>query len=213
MMTGERFQALWARNIAPDTTGEVWARLDAGYRDPARAYHGWAHIEAMLAGLESVRGLDEFSDARFDLVELAIFFHDAVYETRRKDNEARSAEFFRVSAGEGNGIGEVGRAHVVEMIVATASHRPSVDISTRLLLDLDLAILGSDPLHYSAYVDAVRREYAAVPEDAWRHGRAAVLKRFLERERIYQTAHFGARLEAQARANIAAEIARLAAAA
>ena len=95
------------------------------------------------------------------------------------------------------------------MILATTTHGPSADASTRLLLDLDLQVLGGSSQAYDSYTRAVREEYAFVPEELWRPGRAAVMKRFLERPAIFQTAHFHTLRETAARENIAREIARL----
>jgi predicted metal-dependent HD superfamily phosphohydrolase len=91
------------------------------------------------------------------------------------------------------------------MIRATAAHETSADPATRLMLDLDLAVLGAAPPVYAAYAAAIRREYAAVPEAIWRLGRAGVLDRFLARPRLYQTRLFQERLEGAARINLAAE--------
>lgn len=96
------------------------------------------------------------------------------------------------------------------MVLATADHRPSEDAATRLLCDLDLAILGAPAPDYASYVAAVRREYAHVPDLVWQFGRAAMLRRFLERERIFQGAAFARLYETAARANLKGELTRLA---
>ena len=166
----------------------AWRTLDAGYGSAARHYHGWGHVADLLAG--------------HDAVDLAILFHDAIYDAGRPDNEARSADL--LVAHEGPAAAAPVRA-AAAMIRATAAHEPSPDPATRLLLDLDLAVLGAPPPAYAAYVRAIRQEYAAVPEAAWRIGRAGVLARFRARLRLYQTAPFHDRLEATARVNLAAE--------
>lgn len=203
MLLRPRFGAIWQRTIGQDAEG-AWFALDQGYSDPRRAYHNWKHIEAMLAGLDRARGEAEFSCARLDDIELAIWFHDAVYDPLAKDNEAKSAELFRASAGDALGREQTDR--ICGMILATTLHARDDDLSTRLLLDLDLRVLGGTPADYRRYVDAVRAEYVAVPADAWKTGRPAVLKRFLERPAIYQTAYFHRELEARARQNAAREI-------
>lgn len=207
MVDRQRFEALLGRSFGSDMAS-AWSELDAGYADQRRTYHNWAHIEAMLAGLDAARDEAEFADVRFDEVELAIWFHDAVYDPLAKDNEASSAALFEQAAAGGQlDIDKIAR--VREMILATALHVPSDDPSTQLLLDLDLAVLGGDSQAYARYVRAVRQEYAAVPDDAWRAGRPAVLKRFLERPTIYQTTYFRDRLEVRARENILGEITAL----
>jgi len=204
-----RFNALWREALDADNAAPAWRALNTGYGEPHRAYHNWSHIEAMLTGLDEARALPEFDGVPFDEVALAIFFHDTVYDPRAQDNEERSAALFRdlCSADASN------RNHiepVAEMIIATAVHAATSDPATRLLLDLDLRVLGGAAEQYAAYARAVRAEYSFVPEQAWRDGRSAVLKRFLERDRIFQTNYFSGKHEAQARTNIAAEIEALA---
>jgi len=199
-----RFQALWSRTVGGDAAEAAWRALDAGYGAGARHYHGWNHIADLLAGHDAVRDLPDFADLDHDVLDLAIFFHDAIYETDRTDNEARSADLFATHAGL---AGEAERLVSVDaMIRATATHGRSPDPATRLMLDLDLAVLGAPPSTYAAYKAAIRREYLAIPETAWRLGRAGVLGRFLARARLYQTDHFHGRLDASARVNLAAEI-------
>lgn len=200
-----RFKTLWDRTVGSDPA-DSWAALDDRYSEPARSYHNWAHVGAMLAGLDSVRGTDEFETVSFDEVELAIFFHDAVYDATAKDNEARSAALFRNLAGANLIIGAPASMRIERMILATRTHEPSDEKATQLLLDLDLAILGSSSKIYDAYVDAVRREYAFVPDDQWRLGRADVLSRFLDRQRIYQSAYFHGQRGHPARDNLQREL-------
>jgi predicted metal-dependent HD superfamily phosphohydrolase len=50
---------------------------------------------------------------------------------------------------------------------------------------MDLSIRGTPAPAFACYEADIRREYAMVPEDAYRVGRAAVLERFLSRDRLY----------------------------
>lgn len=202
-----RFEAIWQR-LTGGSSDSAWAAL-AGYADPQRAYHNTDHLDAMLAGLDLVRGEAEFVAAHFGEVELAIWFHDAIYDPLAKDNEAQSASLFRDCMAPAASMPARGVDHIEAMILATATHAPDADLSTRLLLDLDLRVLGSASDAYQQYARAVRAEYSAVPDDAWRAGRPAVLRRFLERDAIYQTRYFNSRLEELARKNLAEEIAAL----
>jgi predicted metal-dependent HD superfamily phosphohydrolase len=186
--------------------------LVRAYRAPGRHYHGLAHIEAMLGLLEAHAA----AIADVDAIEAAIWFHDAIYDPKRKDNEERSAELAtaRLAGGAAqNGISRIAR--IAAMIRATAGHvvpafadaRHTLDCA--LFLDLDLAILGSPPAAFEAYEQAVRREYDWVTEPQWIGGRRAVLAGFLARETIYASAVFRASHEAAARRNLADAIARL----
>ncbi len=183
--------------------------LTALYRQPGRHYHGLSHIEALLALLS--RNSQAFTDPQ--AVEAAIWFHDAVYDSTRGDNEAKSAA---LAAEKLDGLLASERlARVVAMIEATATHAlPDIaDEAARhdaaLFLDMDLSILGAAPADFAAYERAVRREYAWVDDNAWRSGRAGVLRKFLERPRIFQTDLFRDLYEAQARDNIAQSLAAL----
>lgn len=209
-MSRQLFDVLWARLVGADSS-QAWAALQRGYGEAGRGYHNWTHIETMLTGLQAVRGEAEFAAASFDEIELAIYFHDAVYDPRAKDNEEKSAALLMQQVGLLGPDRQPVLSRIEAMILATQTHSASDDLSTRLLLDLDLAILGAPPDLYDRYAAAIRFEYAFVPEDQWRVGRAAVLSRFLERPVIYQTDYFHSRLETAARDNLRREIDQLSA--
>ncbi|MDX8493327.1 hypothetical protein RFN29_17305 [Mesorhizobium sp. VK22B] len=179
------------------------------YQAEDRHYHSLAHIEAMLA-LAAHYG-DLFHDP--EAVEAAIWFHDAIYDSRAKDNEAKSAALAEKKLAGRTDTERLGR--IVAMINATASHQlpPLEDeqaaSDTALFLDIDLAILGAEPDAFDAYEKSVRREYGWVEEPMWRAGRAAVLKSFLARPHIYHTAEFRQRFEAQAKRNLERSLAAL----
>lgn len=204
-----RFEELWVHAVGASDPSPSWRRLDAGYGSAERRYHGWSHVAAMLAGLDRSAEETGTGPVRRAELALAIYFHDAVYDPRRSDNEAASAALFREEAGSAPRLGRDGRDRVCAMILATADHRPSEDEATRLLCDLDLTVLGAPEDDYAAYARAIRREYEHVPEPVWRLGRASVLRRFLAREGLYQTLAFSALYEAQARTNLRGELATL----
>ncbi|OHV63378.1 hypothetical protein LCM4577_27955 [Mesorhizobium sp. LCM 4577] len=178
------------------------SELAALYQAADRQYHGLAHIEAMLALASEYRHLLDDPQA----VEAAIWFHDAIYDSRAKDNEAKSAELAeRRLAGR---VVPHRLARIAAMINATATHQlpPFRDdgalSDAALLLDMDLAILGAEPAVFDAYEKAVRLEYGWVEEPMWRAGRSAVLQNFLARSHIFYTQAFRDRFEAQAIKNL-----------
>lgn len=185
------------------------SELSQRYLSAERHYHGLGHIEAMLALAAELRPILHDPEA----VEAAIWFHDAVYDSRAKDNEARSAILAREKLAASTSAERLGR--IAAMIEATATHHlpPSGNEgATRdaaLFLDMDLAVLGADPAAFDAYEQGVRREYAWVAEPMWRAGRAAVLESFLARAHIYHSAEFRERFEAAARRNIGRSLAAL----
>jgi predicted metal-dependent HD superfamily phosphohydrolase len=183
-------------------SGKVRDELVRAYSAPDRHYHDLAHIEAMLALMRGHEGA--LSDPTS--VEAAIWFHDAVYDTRRHDNEEKSAE---LAAERLAGVLSPDRTdRITRMIRATAGHvvpEGFDDVARRdcaLFLDMDLAILGSAPDEFAAYEAAVRREYGWVPDALWIEGRRKVLQAFLARAAIYASPPFRASREAAARENL-----------
>ena len=173
--------------------------LAAAYGEPQRAYHTAAHVAEVLGWFDLVA--DDVGWAHPADVYAAIVLHDAVYVPGAKDNEARSAAWAR-SAGL-----PVDADRVAQLIELTARHGKlapgDVDAETARFLDCDMAILGSDPAAFDAYDAAIAREYAHVPPDAYRAGRAAFLAGLAAAPRIFLSDYFHARLDARARANLA----------
>lgn len=179
--------------------------LTRRYEEPHRAYHGLAHVEALLQLQFVHRQLVRDPLAMM----LAIWFHDAIYDTRRQDNEAQSAaladEMLAASGLPAPLIDSVQRK-----VLATQRHEwTDGDPDTALFLDMDLAILASDESAYDAYAAQIAREYDWVPEVAYRQGRRRVLEGFLQRPAIYFTPQLHAAWEARARRNLARELAAL----
>ncbi|GGS97000.1 hypothetical protein GCM10010156_63980 [Planobispora rosea] len=171
------------------------------YGEPHRRYHTAAHLEAVLDHVDALAG----HAANPDLVRLAAWFHDAVYDPARSDNEERSARLAERALPEA-GLPAEAVAAVARLVRLTVTHDPAPgDADGAVLCDADLAILAAPPEVYAAYAAAVREEYAFVPDDAFRSGRAAVLRSLLDLPSIFRVAD----LEEAARANIHAELDRL----
>jgi predicted metal-dependent HD superfamily phosphohydrolase len=178
----------------------------ARHREAHRRYHTAVHVMYVI---EHIAELERAGEPITDpaAVRVAALFHDIVYDPRSSTNEADSA---RLAASEMTAVGWATDrcAHIARLIEATAGHDPS-GADQAILLDADLAVLGADPAVYQAYVNGVRAEYAHVDDDAWRVGRAAVLRHFLDRPTIFATPTMHADRERRARANLTAEIAAL----
>lgn len=170
------------------------------YSKPDRTYHNLDHVAVMLDTVS------EFEDLLREPLEvrLAVWFHDYVYDSRRQDNEEKSA--YLASTILDHERYALLRPRLTELIMATKSHHARWgDPDCQLLLDADLAILGAAPADYDHYAQAIRREYAWVPEDRYREGRRKVLINFLERPRLYHTPALYERLEQAARTNLTCE--------
>lgn len=199
--TGQKaLQVAWSELADNEATG--WAMLRAAYAEPARHYHNLGHIHALLVWAKEYQAqLHDYTAVRF-----AIWFHDAVYDTKRSDNEERSAAL-AVQTLQRLKISTPLIQTVESMILATKAHQlGELNSDAAWFLDFDLAILGSAPEFYQAYAQAIRQEYRWVPRVLFRRKRRQVLESFLQRERLFFTAEMRARLETQARRNLQEEL-------
>jgi predicted metal-dependent HD superfamily phosphohydrolase len=187
---------------APSVIESLFNSIVEHYSEKNRAYHNLSHIQSLLSLSEALSDKIQNQDALY----FAIWFHDVIYDTKRSDNEEKSAEF-AVEALASLGIPEQTTALAREMILATKHHRAD-DLSwdIKAFLDLDTSILGAPEEIYNEYSSAIRREYSWVPDFLYRKGRVKILNDFLGRGRIYYTEEIGTRYELQARRNIAEEI-------
>jgi predicted metal-dependent HD superfamily phosphohydrolase len=187
--------------LSPDERD--YRRIRRAWRGMGRHYHTLSHLDACLREFDGVRALA----VRPGEVELALWFHDAVYRSWRRDNEAQSAalaaDLLRAAP-----IETVER--IRQMILDTRHRDEELGGDTALVADVDLSILGQPPAVYDGFARAIRREYWWVPRQRYITGRGALLAGFLARSSIYQHDRFYGKYEKQARANIAAELARLA---
>lgn len=198
------WQRLWRELGADPVPAGLFNQLVGAYSEQQRHYHTLQHLRDCLAHLDAAATLAQ----RPPEVELALWFHDAVHDPQRADNEERSAEWAWRSILAA-GCGEEVAQRVQAMVLATKGHEAVADPDTCLLLDIDLAILGAAPARYDEYADQIRAEYAHVGEAEYPVRRARVLAGFLARPRIYATAPFHDALEHRSRDNLARELAEL----
>jgi len=206
----EVLQIQWVRlldrgGVSPADAYPVFDHLVAAYAEPWRYYHTLEHIAETLKVLTKL--LDQAEDAF--AIMLACWFHDAVYDAQKHDNEAQSAEL-AMALLRPIGVAEVHLQRIDALIRATAHFDEAAIVGDAVLLvDADLAILGSAEVRYQRYANDIRREYAHVPDADYQQGRLRVLRNFLAQPQIYHTERMFAVGEEPARANLQAEIARL----
>jgi predicted metal-dependent HD superfamily phosphohydrolase len=199
-----RWVTLWRRLGAQGSGRSVFAHLATAYAEPARAYHNSEHIQDCLTQLDLSR---EFA-GRPDEVETAIWFHDAVYQPGASDNEDRSARLAEIALVACAVPLESAR-RVGDLILATRHLTLPRETDAQLLCDIDLSILGREPVMFELFERRIRDEYAHIPLVEYRRERAAVLARFLRRNVLYQTEYFRVRYEEQARINLSKAVAQL----
>ncbi|MGW0579565.1 HD domain-containing protein [Streptomyces sp. NPDC002920] len=202
-------RTLEAARGGPDSAGPDPApyadNLLARWQEPQRRYHTLVHLTAVL---DHVDVLEEHADDPA-AVRLAAWFHDAVYNPDRSENEERSARLAERALSEA-GVPDARTAEVARLVRLTVTHAPADDDRDgQVLCDADLAILAAPPSAYAAYTAAVREEYHFVPNDAFRAGRAAILRQLLDLPRLFRTPYGKEEWEATARYNLRGELALL----
>lgn len=198
------------RSVGIDPTG-LFDLLAGRYEEPHRHYHRLAHLEHCFAVLDTM--LAWYGCGPRPAVELALWFHDVIYDPRARDNEARSAELAGTELTERGADRELVE-QVVALINLTAGHAGPGTVSgpddltfdDALVCDCDLAVLGGSEREYEQYRDGVRAEYAFVNDEQWSAGRRAVLESLIGgKTSLYSTTPMAAR-EAAARANLEREL-------
>lgn len=199
----KRWRETW-NCLASEPPDGLLDELIAAYSEPQRAYHTVRHLS------ECFDHLDACPLQRCDpgAIELALWFHDAVYDTRASDNEARSAAWARSALGS---LDTTRLDRIEGLVLATRHDGGSGSPDEDLLLDIDLSILGASPTRFHEYEEQVRSEYSWVADEAYARARARILGTFEERPFLYRTAYFRDRLEAQARRNLRRSLAALSA--
>jgi predicted metal-dependent HD superfamily phosphohydrolase len=202
----DQWQASWKAlgvQITPALM-EVYEDIIARYSEPHRKYHTVRHLDECFAKLSELRAMAE----RPAEVEIALWFHDAIYEKRSSENEARSADL-AVDAVSDAGGSKDAASRIAELIMATRHAAVPDSMDAQVLVDVDLSILAAPTARFDEYEDQVREEYSWVPGFLFRKERRRILQEFLARPTIFNTLLFRERYETQARANLERSIERL----
>lgn len=203
-----KFAKLWRdlhdskeQNIRPLL---VKTQLDTNYNGSGRHHHNATHIDEGLLEFDRVRNLCEEPLE----VEVAWDFHDYIYDSRAKDNEEKSA----LSAFEillNSGVDERRAERVRNLVLATKHIAVPNYIDAKIIIDIDLSILGKPKEVFEKYEKNIRKEYSWVEENLFRRERKKILETFLKRDSIYLTEIFRDKYEEIAQANISRSLERL----
>lgn len=212
-----RFITLWQDLGLPHPDlAAVADALIARYSAPERAYHNKDHLEDVLQKCDwaqkalALSGeLEDLTPAArsrlFKTVELALWYHDAIYDAKAADNEAQSRDLLLADARRFRLPDDIA-ADAARLIDITAHHMKAATLDEKVISDCDLAILGADRAGFAAYDAAIRREYAHVPARLYKIGRRKVLRHFLDQPAIFKTRAFAETYEARARNNLTAAV-------
>jgi predicted metal-dependent HD superfamily phosphohydrolase len=197
-----RFRGLCRAAGFAAAADSLFEKLAAAYGHPDRHYHDLSHVAACVHIFDDLRTLAQAPLA----VELALFYHDLIYDTHTPDNEARSARLARAELIAAGAAAELAD-EVASLVLATAHVALLQTPDQALVVDIDLAILGSAREDFDRYEAQIRREYAWVPEPLFWQKRSQILRGFLQRPQLFHTPQLRRRLEQAARANLARTVA------
>ena len=176
-------------------------RLITAYTEPQRHYHTLQHLAECIGHFDAAKALAMHPGE----VEIALWFHDAVYDPQGKGNEQRSADWAMQALRESGADGDVTR-RVEGLVMATCHDATPTAPDQQLIVDIDLAILGAPPQRFAEYDRQVRDEYRWVPDLLYRMKRKEILQGFLGRKVLFNTPEFSARFEQLARENLRSAI-------
>jgi len=196
--------SLLMSNLGFSENTQTFTELKSRYTEKHRKYHNVAHIESVLLELSNVQYIAEDKDS----IEIALWFHDAIYNTFSKSNEKDSADLAVSFLSDNSGDKELQQT-VHSLIMATEHNFVPAHHDQRLIVDIDLSILGSTESRYAEFELAIRKEYKHVPWFIFKQKRIELLRYFLSRDSIYSHDHYIDTLEKQARQNIANAISNL----
>lgn len=201
-------------NHKEDGTDDFKNRIMTPYSEPHRTYHNLSHIDACLRhfreiALEIIQTeasalrVDQ-QQSTMDSLELAIWFHDIVYDPQTFDNEEKSVKILEKFCNDLK-VDVAIKNEAKHLIMQTKSHNEGITIQEKLMNDIDLSILGESPKAFWAYEHGIRKEYSFVPDDVYRTERCKIMKRFADREKhgkLFQTEMFYDKFNNQARENL-----------
>lgn len=196
-MSLERWQSTWSKLRLEAPQPQVFDAIIQHYSEPHRHYHTARHLEECFAKLEELRAEAQ----HLGEIELALWFHDAVYAVSLHDNEEQSAKWAYACLQAVNAPIEM-MERVYSLVMATRHHAPPSNIDAKILVDVDLSILAAPCSRFQEYEQQIRNEYRHVPSLQFKQKRKRVLESFLNRARIFNTDTFFERYELQARNNI-----------
>lgn len=197
----DRFKALWRRCLiegANDDSENIYRQLHNAYHEPQRHYHTMLHIEQCIGMFDDCKSLA--SDA--DSLELAVWFHDVIFEPDQADNERRSADLYLELS---QGVHDDERRGLVERLIMATLHNGDslADHDAVYMVDIDLSSFG---LSWEAFLEDsqnLRRESAHLEDSEYYRRKKEFQARLLQKQRFYQSDYFTERLEKQARSNLA----------
>lgn len=198
-MDRERFTALWVRSLNTGTAGdsdEVFGKVLAHYSESHRRYHTPQHIEHCLRQFDhAVAHVKEQ-----DTVEMAIWFHDIIYDIPPTQNELKSAQLFRSITKDR--IDPTLCQNVYDMILITMHKVTPTRNDEKLLVDVDLSSFALPWEEFKKDSENVREEFSNKSDQDFYSAHIKFMQSLLDRPSFFSSDFFREKFEANARENV-----------
>jgi predicted metal-dependent HD superfamily phosphohydrolase len=158
MTSFDAWSEIWSKLGLSSLNEPLYQKLISCYSEPHRKYHTLQHLSECFSHLSEIRLLA----AHPHEIEIALWFHDAIYDTSGKSNEEKSADWAQAEVCS-NGLSQETATRIHAFIIATKHNAVPMSINVEVIIDADLGILGATPERYAEYETQVRQEYAWVP--------------------------------------------------
>lgn len=178
----------------------VFEKLICQYTEPHRYYHTLQHLKECFYYFDLIKNqIDQIDQPA--IIEMAIWFHDAIYDVKGNQNELLSTALAKKTLTQ-LGLKSEFITKIVQLILMTEHNSQPKDLESQIIIDVDLAILGASTERFAEYEQQIRAEYSWVPKIIFNHKRKTILKNFLKQTAIYYTPILKELLEKQARINL-----------
>lgn len=201
------FNDLIIRFNASANPDKYFSFLIKQYCNKGRHYHNLQHIVNCLEEFKTISHLSKNSD----IVEFALWYHDVIYYTKHLDNEGNlipvsdnkeKSALIACYVAKELGITEQEIKKINDLILATKHDHEPKNIDEKLIVDVDLSILGQPEETYKAYELGIRNEYYWMKDKQFNIMRSQFLQSLLKKTFIYNTNYFKNKYEAKARKNL-----------
>jgi predicted metal-dependent HD superfamily phosphohydrolase len=196
-----RLDELWYqswRSLGTRDDGQAtFEMLLSLHNEPTRRVHTAQHLLDCFAMLKRWHKETQF----FHQLAMGIWFHDALYDAQRHDNEARSARLAseRLSAAK---VMPDNVQRIRDLIISTRPGEQLQSREARLLHDIDRAVFGADAETYNRYERHLRYEQLHIGDFIYRRKRIEQLQALLGKSQLYLTDSAQTELQTAATANL-----------
>ena len=148
--------------------------LSKMWYDPHRFYHNINHLLSIIKAIEKNVWFKELQVKEKHILLIAAFFHDAIYEVKRKDNEDQSIKLFKLCL-KPNTPKELVDS-VIRLIETTKHRKRPIDKLERIFWDADNAGFIGSYYNFEKIDNLLKKEYSFLSKEQWTKGRIEFLE-------------------------------------